>query len=80
VSDDRGFLKRFFDNFGKVPEEEPKELIPHDIRIPFFLGLAVVSLILLGLLLWFVVIPAISAQQTAAPLSQAPGQLTASGA
>jgi hypothetical protein len=77
VSDDRNLLKRFFDNFGKVPEEEPKELIPHDIRIPFFLGMAIVSLILLGLLLWFVVIPAISAQQSAPYGSQARAQLRA---
>jgi hypothetical protein len=75
VKDERSWLKRFVEDFGKVPEEEPKELIPHEIRVPVFLGIVAVSLVLLGLLLWFLVIPAIRAQTAPTPQSQAPTRL-----
>jgi hypothetical protein len=75
VSDERSWLKRFTENFGKVPEGEPTQLIPDEIRIPVFLGIVAVSLVLLGLLLWFVVIPAIRAQAAPTPQSQAPTRL-----
>ena len=57
-----GFLKRFIDNFGKMPEARPP-LIPTRWRIPFFIGLSIGALTLLVLLLWLVVLPAIRAQE-----------------
>lgn len=78
MTDDRSWLKRFFEDFGKVPETEPRQFIPDEMRIPVFVGMIVVSLVLLGLLLWFVVIPAIKAQPPVH--SQAPAQLAASRA
>jgi hypothetical protein len=62
VSEEQNWFKNFLDNFGKLPEGEPREFIPPKLRMPVFLGMVVVSLILLGLLLWLVVIPAIKAQ------------------
>jgi membrane protein insertase Oxa1/YidC/SpoIIIJ len=58
------FVRRFFDNMSKPPEPGP-ELIPTRWRIPFFIGLAVVSLILLAAMIRFVVVPGIAAQQAA---------------
>lgn len=56
-------IKRFFSNFGKVPEpKEAPPLIPQAWRVPFFLALSTVSLVALMLLLWLVVIPAINAE------------------
>ena len=46
--------------------EPGRELIPTRWRIPFFIALAVVSLIALGLLVTFVVVPGINAQQSGA--------------
>lgn len=57
-----GFIKRFFDNFGKMPPEKPP-IIPKPYRIPFFLGLSLLALIGLVLVVWLVVIPGIQAQQ-----------------
>jgi hypothetical protein len=65
VSDQQSRFKYFLDNFGKVPEGEPREFIPPRLRMPVFLGMVVVSLVLLALLLWLVVIPAIKAQSPA---------------
>ncbi len=59
----RSFFGRFFDNFGKVPEEKPP-LIPQPYRIPFFLTLALVSLAVLVLLVWLVIVPGIRSQQS----------------
>jgi membrane protein insertase Oxa1/YidC/SpoIIIJ len=58
------FVRRFFDNMSQPPEPGP-ELIPTRWRIPFFIGLAIVSLILLVAMVRFVVIPGIAAQQPA---------------
>jgi hypothetical protein len=77
VSEEQGWFKNFLDNFGKLPQGEPREFIPPRLRMPVFLGMVVVSLILLALLLWLVVIPAIRAQSTpphagiSAPLTSA---------
>ena len=62
MSDPQGWFKNFLDNFGKLPEGEPREFIPPRLRMPVFLGMVAVSLVLLALLLWLVVIPAINAQ------------------
>jgi membrane protein insertase Oxa1/YidC/SpoIIIJ len=48
---------------SKPPEPGP-ELIPSPYRIPFFIGLVVVSLIALAMVVRFVVIPGIKAQQS----------------
>jgi hypothetical protein len=57
------FVQRFFANMSKPPEPGP-ELIPTRWRIPFFIGLAIVSLGTLLLLVWFVVVPGIAAQRS----------------
>jgi hypothetical protein len=80
VNDQRSWLKRFIEDFGKVPEGEPTQLIPDEIRVPVFLSIVAVSLVLLGLLLWFVVIPAIRAQPVPTPKSQAPTRLASARA
>jgi hypothetical protein len=74
VSDERGRFRHFVENFGKVPEEEPTPLIPEEYRVPVYLGMALVSLVLLALLLWLVVFPAIRSQQAPAPHSEAPAR------
>jgi hypothetical protein len=58
----REFVEQFMSNFSR-PLEPGRELIPKPWRIPFFVGMAVLSLVALALLLNFVVIPAIHAQQ-----------------
>lgn len=72
-----GFLKRFFENFGKIPEEKPP-VIPARWRIPFFVGLSIVAFVLLVLLVWLVVLPGIRAQQArlATPPSACPSSWT----
>jgi len=50
---------------SKPPEPGP-ELIPTPYRIPFFIGLVVVSLVALAIVVRFVVIPGIRAQQSGA--------------
>jgi membrane protein insertase Oxa1/YidC/SpoIIIJ len=60
------FVNRFFENMSNPPEPGP-ELIPKRWRVPFFAGLALVSIIVLALLLRFVVLPGIDAQQGASP-------------
>ncbi len=57
------FVQRFFANMSKPPEPGP-ELIPTRWRIPFFVGIAIVSLVVLLLLVRFVVAPGIAAQQS----------------
>jgi hypothetical protein len=64
-----GFLRRFIDNFGKIPPEKPP-LVPQPIRIPFFVAMSVVALVLLVLLLWLVVFPAIRAGKSAPPAAR----------
>jgi len=64
-----GFLRRFIDNFGKIPPEKPP-LVPQPIRIPFFIAMSIAALVLLVLLLWLVVFPAIRAQQSATPAAR----------
>jgi hypothetical protein len=61
-----GFIKRFLDTLANGPQDKPP-VVPERWRIPFFLGMASVSLVLLLLLLWLVVLPGIRAQQSAAP-------------
>ena len=60
------FVRRFFDNIAQPPKPGP-DLIPQRWRVPFFLALIVVSLLALGLVVRFVVIPGIHAQQFRAP-------------
>jgi hypothetical protein len=55
-------LQDFFDNFGVAPDSPPPPLIPQRWRIPVFTGMVVIGAILLALLLWLVVLPAIHAQ------------------
>jgi hypothetical protein len=64
------FFRRFFDNMSNPPEPGP-ERIPQRWRIPFFAGLALVSIIALVVLMRFVVVPGIAAQQ---PVVPAPSQ------
>ena len=61
----REFVEQFMSNFSR-PMEPGRELIPAAVRIPFFIALAVVSLIVLVLLVRFVVVPGINAQQSGA--------------
>lgn len=61
----REFVEQFMSNFSR-PMEPGRELIPPRYRIPFFIALAVVSLIVLVLLVRFVVVPGINAQQRGA--------------
>lgn len=77
MTDDRGPLKRFAEDFGKIPEGEPRFAIPVKMRMPLFAAMVGTSLVLLALLLWFVVIPAVRAQQVPKPRTQSPSQLTA---
>lgn len=64
MSEEQSWFKHFLDNFGKLPQGEPREFIPPKMRMPVFFGMVVVSLVLLALLSWLVVIPAIRAQST----------------
>ena len=57
------FIRRFFDNMAKPPEPGP-ELIPKPVRIPFFIGLAAISFVVLAIFVRFVVVPSINAQQS----------------
>lgn len=75
MSEEQSWFKDFLDNFGKVPEGEPREFIPPKMRMPVFLGMVVASLILLALLLWLVVLPAIKTQSTQ-PHAGIPAPLT----
>jgi hypothetical protein len=61
----KDFIQRFLANMSTPPEPGP-ELIPTPWRIPFFIGLLVISLIALALVVRFVVIPGIDAQQAGA--------------
>lgn len=67
-------IKWFFENFGKPPEVEKPPLIPARLRIPVFVGMIVVSLVLLVLLLWLVVVPAIRSQQHGPTVSSPTGK------
>ncbi len=53
----------FIENFGKEPEPRPP-IIPGPWRIPFFIGLSVVSLAVLAAVLYYVVIPGIQSMQS----------------
>jgi hypothetical protein len=66
-----GLLRRFLDNLTRVPEEKPP-LIPKQWRIPFFAGMSIVAFVLLVLLVWLVVLPAIRSQhaEISLPLAQ----------
>ena len=55
-------IKYFLENFGKRPAEKPP-IIPGPWRIPFFVALSLVSLVVLAALVYYVVAPAIHAQQ-----------------
>jgi hypothetical protein len=55
-----GAIKRFVDNFGVAPETPPPPLIPKPWRMPVFVSMVAVGIVLLALLLWLVVIPAIN--------------------
>ena len=63
-------IRYLLENFGKRPAEKPP-IIPGPWRIPFFVALSLVSLIVLVALVYYVVLPAIHEQQarTGAPLS-----------
>lgn len=67
----RSFVQRFFDNFGKVPEEKPP-IIPKPYRIPFFIALSVIALIALILWIQLVVVPGIRAHQATRGTSTPP--------
>ena len=54
------------DNWGKEPEPRPP-IVPGPWRIPFFIGVSVLSVIALALLVTYVIIPGIRAQQQLAP-------------
>jgi len=63
-----GFLGKvqwFVENFGKPPETEPTQLIPQPWRMPAFIGMIVIGLILLAVFVRFVVAPAIATQHSA---------------
>jgi hypothetical protein len=61
----REFVEQFMSNFSR-PMEPGRELIPTRYRVPFFIALMVLSLIVLVLLVRFVVVPGITAQQSGA--------------
>ena len=63
MTDERSWFRRFIEDFGKPPEGEPTQLIPDRLRMPVFITMVLVSIVLLVLVLWFVVIPGIRAQQ-----------------
>jgi hypothetical protein len=50
-----GGLQRFLDDFGKIPEGEPREHIAPQWRMPVFLGMIAIGIVGL-LLLWFLVV------------------------
>ena len=55
-------LKHFLDTFGE-PRPKRAQIIPDRYRIPFYLALSVLSLLVLILLVQFVVRPGIEAQK-----------------
>lgn len=57
------FFERFAANLAEPPAPGP-ELIPAHRRVPFFVGVVVVSAALLALVVWYVVVPGVRAQQT----------------
>ncbi len=56
-------IRYFLENFGKQPEPRPP-IIPGPWRIPFFVAVSVISLVVLFALVRWVVLPAIHEQQT----------------
>ncbi|NTW27776.1 MAG: hypothetical protein HGA39_00190 [Coriobacteriia bacterium] len=56
-------FKRFIAVLGTVPEPRAP-IIPKGLRIPFFLGLIALSLLLLALIVLLVVVPEISAMKS----------------
>jgi membrane protein insertase Oxa1/YidC/SpoIIIJ len=68
----REFVEQFMSNFSR-PLEPGRELIPTRYRVPFFIALAALSLIVLVLLVRFVVVPGIAAQQSGAASARESG-------
>jgi hypothetical protein len=69
-------IEQFLENFGKAPEVAPPPLIPQRWRIPAFVTMVCVGIVVLCLFVWLVVMPAIRAQSPASPPSattNAPG-------
>ena len=60
-----GGLRHFLDTFG-VPRPPRPRIIPARWRVPFYIGLSVVSLLALLILIFYVVIPGIRASQPSA--------------
>lgn len=56
-------LQHWLDTFG-VPRPPRPQIIPARWRIPFYIGLSVLSLLMLLLLVYYVVIPGIKVQQS----------------
>lgn len=69
------FIKRFFANFGTVPEQRPP-IIPKPFRIPFFIALSVLALVALLLVIWLLVLPGIRAQQSSGAATRPPASTT----
>jgi len=66
--------KHFLDTFGEPRPPRPP-ILPPRWRVPFYLGLAVVSFVILVALVWFVLIPGIRAQQSdGQPLATPPSE------
>ena len=62
----------FLDKLGEPAPEKPP-MIPPRWRMPFFVSLTLVSLVVLAAFVWFVVVPAVRSQQpTTVPTSVVP--------
>ena len=59
-------FKWLIENWGKEPEPRPP-IIPGPWRIPFYIGLSVVSLAVLALLVYYVIMPGMRAEQPSRP-------------
>lgn len=58
-----GGIRHFLDTFG-VPRPPRPKIIPERWRVAFYVGLSVVSLVVLLALVMYVVIPGIKTQQS----------------
>jgi len=54
-----GIVQRFFDTLANPPTEPPPPVIPQRWRMPVFIAMVVVGIVLLTLLLWLIVVPQI---------------------